>query len=73
MIEYENTTAYTELFKEYRSLIKYVEQKSGLKLRTLTDITNLYDTLFIEKLKNFRYCLQTLDTWSELKDLCPYF
>lgn len=46
-----NTTAYTYFFTNYAPLIKYAEEHSGLKLATLTDITNLYDTLFIERLK----------------------
>lgn len=51
MLQYMNTTAYTSFFTNYASLIKYAEEHSGLKLTTLTDITNLYDTLFIERLK----------------------
>lgn len=51
MLQYMNTTAYTNYFTNYTPLIKYAEEYSGLQLPTLTDITNLYDTLFIERLK----------------------
>lgn len=54
MVKYENTTAYSGLFEKNKSLIRYLEVNSGLKLRTITDINNLYDTLFIERLKQFR-------------------
>lgn len=55
MIEYENTSAYQNLFEENAPLIGYLEQTIGMKLPTITDIVNLYDALLIEKLKNYRY------------------
>lgn len=52
---YLNTTAYTGLFTKYAPVIKYAEKHSGLKLSTLTDITDLYDTFFVERLKGKRF------------------
>lgn len=51
MLEYMNTTEYKSLFKNYRNQLKHLREMSGKKLETLTDICNLYDTLFIEQLK----------------------
>lgn len=55
MIQYLNTTAYTELFEKYRSLIRYMEINSGTTLSTYTDISTFYDVLMVEKLKGFWY------------------
>ena len=55
MLQFMNTSAYTDLLTKYAPLIKYAEEYSGLTLRTVTDITNLYDTLFIERLKGKRF------------------
>lgn len=51
MFNYVNETVYNGLFKEYKSLISFAEEKSGTKLPTLTSINNLYDTLLIEQWK----------------------
>lgn len=51
MFNYVNATVYNGLFNKYKPLISFAEEKSGMKLSTLTSINNLYDTLFIEKLK----------------------
>lgn len=56
MLQYLNTSSYTDLFTKYAPLIKYAEDNSGLELSTLTDITNLHDTLFIERLKG-KWCV----------------
>ncbi|XP_037041769.1 prostatic acid phosphatase-like [Bradysia coprophila] len=60
MLQFMNTSAYTDLFTKYRSLINYVEINSGTKIRTITDINDIYDTLFVERLKGFR-----LPDWAE--------
>lgn len=57
MIEYEKTSAYQRLFTDHEPLIRYLEQTLGIRFRTLTDLVNLYDALFIERLKNYRYVL----------------
>ncbi|KAG4079654.1 hypothetical protein HA402_010434 [Bradysia odoriphaga] len=50
-----------------RSLINYVEINSGTKIRTITDINDIYDTLFIERLKGLR-----LPDWAEKLHVPPY-
>lgn len=55
MLEYMNSAEMRGLFKKYKSLIRYLEENSGKKLPSLTDINVLYDTLFIEQLKGKRY------------------
>lgn len=50
-----NTSAYADLFIKYKSLIEYVELKSGAHLPTLTEITNVYDALFVQRLKGKRF------------------
>ena len=57
MSEYMNSAEIRGLFKKHSSLIQYLEVNSGKKLKTLTDINVLYDTLFIERLKGKRYVL----------------
>lgn len=51
MLQYLNSTEYKGLFKEYKNQIKHLELMSGKKLRTLTDINNLFDTLLVEQMK----------------------
>lgn len=51
MIEYLTKDEYVGLFKKYSSLIEYLEVNSGQKLRTLSEIYDIYDTLSIQKLK----------------------
>lgn len=54
-LQFMNTSEYTDLFTKYAPLIRYCEVNSGAKLSTLTDITNLYDTLFVQRLKGKRF------------------
>lgn len=54
MLQFMNTSTYTDYFTEYRTLINYLEMKSGRKLSNLCDISILHDTLFIERLKGMR-------------------
>lgn len=51
MLEYMNTTAYTDYFTKYKSLYSYLEQHSGMELTTLTGMTLLYDALYVAQLK----------------------
>lgn len=51
MLKYLTDSAYPVTFEKYKSLISYLEKKSGTKLPTITSINNLYDTLLIEQLK----------------------
>lgn len=59
LYEYMNSPEIRGLFKKYKSLIRYLEENSGKKLPSLTDINVLYDTLFIEQLKGKRYVSKT--------------
>ncbi|XP_055305422.1 prostatic acid phosphatase-like isoform X2 [Sitodiplosis mosellana] len=60
MFEHMNSAEIKGIFKKYKSLIRYLEENSGKKLPTLTDINVLYDTLFIEQLKGKR-----LPSWAD--------
>lgn len=57
MIKYINSIEYQSLFERNRSLISYLEENTGIKLETLTTINHLYDKLFIEQLRGYRYVL----------------
>lgn len=52
MIEYTNSSAYKELFTNHSELIKNLEEIAGGPLKSLTSLNFVYDSLFIEKLKN---------------------
>lgn len=57
MALYGNTTAYTEIFEKYKTLIGYMKENSGLELNTVNDLFMLFDTLITEKLKGYRFVL----------------
>lgn len=57
MSVYMNSAEIKGLFKKHSSLIQYLEVNSGKKLKTLTDINVLYDTLSIERQKGKQYVL----------------
>lgn len=57
MLQYMNTSGYANLFTLYRPLINYLETNSGMKISALSRITDLYDTLSIERLKGKRFVL----------------
>lgn len=59
MIEYLAEHEYSSLFTKHSSLIQYLEVNSGQKLRTLSEIYDLYDTLTIQKLKG-KQCVYNL-------------
>lgn len=46
-IDYTNTTEYKSIFEKNKSLITYLEEKSGDKMNTLRDLHNFYDRLFV--------------------------
>ncbi|XP_031632798.1 lysosomal acid phosphatase-like [Contarinia nasturtii] len=60
MLQYMNTTAYTDLFTKHKTLISYLERNSGMKLSTITEIYLLYDALWVEKMEGKR-----LPDWAE--------
>lgn len=49
---FENTPEYRQLLTQYRPLFEYLTKWSGRKVKSLTDVNNLYNVLWIEKLKN---------------------
>lgn len=49
MIQYEKTKAYKELLERNQTLIRYVEEYSGMKLPTISDIFDLYDIISLEQ------------------------
>lgn len=69
MIQYLNTTVYKILFEKYQPLIKYLEVNSGQNLTTLTAISTLYNTLYIEKSKGFWYDTQFYSFNSEVRNV----
>ena len=58
--KYKNSPEYKELNKKFKPLYEYLTQHSGKKVDTFTGVNNLYNTLWIENLKNF-----TLPEWTK--------
>lgn len=58
--KYKNSPEYKELNKKFKPLYEYLTQHSGKKIDTFTGVNNLYNTLWIENLKNF-----TLPEWTK--------
>lgn len=56
--EYTNSTEYKAIFEQYRSLINYLEEKSGDKFKTLYDLHKFYDRLFVGRSKEKWYQVQ---------------
>lgn len=55
MLQFMNTTTYTDLFMKYAPLFSYLEQNTGQSISTLLQIQSIKDTLFIEQLKCKRF------------------
>lgn len=51
--EYEQSEEIQWILEHFRELIQYLEMHSGLKLDRIVQIKSLYETLWIENLKNF--------------------
>lgn len=49
---YQESPEFNVLLEKFRPLMLYLEQNTGKAIRTLTDVGNLYNTLWIEDLKN---------------------
>lgn len=60
MLKYMNTPEYKNVLKQHRSLIRYLEENTGMKLPTFTALNILYDILYIEQLKGKR-----IPKWAE--------
>lgn len=52
MKKYEDSPEFKALLKKFRPLFLYLEQNSGKPMNTINDIQWLYNTLWIEQLKN---------------------
>lgn len=55
MAKYTNTTVYTGLFDEYKTLLSHLEENSGKELKRMIDILRLCDTLRVERSKGYAY------------------
>lgn len=55
--EYRNSTEIQTLLAEKKSLIRFLEEKSGKMLNSLEELNYLYDDLLIEQIKGYRYVL----------------
>lgn len=50
--KYERSDAFVALVRRFRPLMRYLTEKTGRPVRSLTDVLNLNNTLFIETLYN---------------------
>lgn len=46
-----NGTMYKELLKRNKPLLDYLQEHSGFKMKTLSNVTLLYDALYTQKMK----------------------
>lgn len=51
--EYQHSPEFQALLKKYKPLFQYLEEKSGAPIKTLDQAQYLYNTLWIEQLKNY--------------------
>ncbi|XP_031634018.1 prostatic acid phosphatase-like [Contarinia nasturtii] len=58
--KYQKSQEFQDLLNKYKSLFQYLEQNSGTSIKTLDDAQYLYNTLWIENLKNY-----TLPEWTK--------
>lgn len=49
---YFESPEFTALIAKFSQLFKYLETKSGMQIRSFDDVQMLYNTLWIENLKN---------------------
>lgn len=56
--EYTNTSEYKFTFEKNKSLIRYLEEKSGEKLDQLSDLQLFYDRLFVGRSKPEWYSIK---------------
>lgn len=52
MKKYESSAEYQALLKKYKELFQYLEENSGSPIKSFDDAQYLYNTLWIENLKN---------------------
>lgn len=51
--EYIQSDEIKSIFKSNRTLIEYIELHAGMQLKTILDIKQLHEALWIENLKGF--------------------
>lgn len=51
--KYERSPEFQEILTKYQSLFQYLSKNSGNSVKTLEQAQYIYNTLWIEKLKNF--------------------
>lgn len=51
--KYQKSQEFQDLLKKYKPLFQYLEENSGAKIQSFDDAQYLYNTLWIEDLKNF--------------------
>lgn len=55
MSKYQNSTEIKTLLNEKKSLISFLEYNSGEAMNTVEKLSFLYDDLFVEQIKGYRY------------------
>lgn len=74
MLQYMNTTAYTDYFTKHTQLYRYLEENSGMELNTLTAMILLYDALYVAQLKDKPWVLLCLKfVWTFERLMCFVF
>lgn len=53
--EYFNSPEYNALYEKFKPLFKYLEENSGAPVKSFEQVQYLYNTLFIENLRNLSY------------------
>lgn len=50
--DYQASEEVKTLLREHKQLMEYLEAKSGVPMKSIRDVEGLYNTLWIENLKN---------------------
>lgn len=51
--QYEKSPEFQSLLTKYKPLFQYLEQNAGIPIKTIDEAQFLYNTLWIENLKNY--------------------
>lgn len=51
--KYKNSPEFQSILKKYKTLFQYLEQQSGAQIETLDQAQYLYNTFYIEQLRNY--------------------
>lgn len=58
--KYQKSPEFQALLKKYKPLFKYLEENSGTPIKSFEQAEYLYNTLWIERLKNFTWAFPLL-------------